>query len=247
MKFVPLIAGIAMLAICAGRGYVQADSAADSLPNPYRGAQAFGHLPGDRHWGSTSAVNLDSQGHVWFGERCGKNSCGDSNLDSIVEFDSSGKLLKNFGGGLFAVPHSLYFDKSGNIWITDSGELRLPGAPAPDPATAPPETKGHVAIKFRPDGKILMTLGKPGVAAEGPDTFREPNAVVEGANGDLFVADGHIPHKGAARIVKFTKDGKFIKQWGSLGSSRFSTRTGNSSRSGNNSARPAESLSTVTT
>jgi len=217
IRLLLVAAGIAGAAICGDRACAQSFQEY-SYPNPYRAAEAFGHLPKGRMWGSTSAATLDSQGHVWVGERCGKNSCAGSDLDSILEFDSSGKLLKSFGGGLLAVPHSIYFDKAGNIWVTDSGELRSPGAPAPDPATAAAEIKGHVAIKFSPEGKILMTLGKPGVSAEGPDTFREPNAVVEGANGDLFVSDGHVPHKGSARIVKFTKDGKFIKQWGGLGS-----------------------------
>jgi sugar lactone lactonase YvrE len=208
-------AAIAAAAICGGVACAQSFQAY-SFPDPYRAAVAFGHLPKGRTWGSTSAIALDSKGHIWVGERCEKNSCSDSSLDSILKFDSSGKLLKSFGGGLLAVPHSIYFDKAGNIWVTDSGELRLPGAPAP--AAAAKETKGHVAIKFNLNGKVLMTLGMAGISGEGPDLFREPNAVVEGAHGDLFVADGHVPHKGAGRIVKFTKDGKFIKQWGGLGS-----------------------------
>jgi sugar lactone lactonase YvrE len=215
IRLVLLTAVIAALAMAVRRQTARADSGIAALPDPYGPAESFGKLPPGRPWGSTSAVAIDSQGHVWVGERCGKNSCGDSPWDSILEFDSSGKLLKSFGGGLLAVPHSLYFDKSGNLWVTDSGELRLPSDPAPAPGAH--ETKGHVAIKFSPEGKILMTLGKPGVVGDGTDTFHEPNAVVEGAHGDLFVADGHIPHKGGARIMKFTKDGRFIKQWGSLG------------------------------
>jgi sugar lactone lactonase YvrE len=216
--FILIVVAAAATALALGGRYAPPDSPLVSLPNPYRAAESFGRLPSGRPWGSTSAVAFDSKGNVWVGERCGKNSCTDSSEDSILEFDSSGKLLKSFGGGILAVPHALYFDKRGDIWLTDSGELRLPSDPAPDAATASQEKKGHVAIKFSPDGKILMTLGKPGVASDGPDTFREPNSIVEGANGDLFVADGHIPHKGSARILKFTKDGKFVKQWGELGS-----------------------------
>jgi len=216
-KFLAVIFGVAAMAVCGVSAYAQATaSQTDVLPNPYRAAVAFGQLPAGRTWGSTSAVTPDTRGHIWVGERCGKNSCGDSTLDSILEFDSSGKLLKSFGGGLLAVPHSIYFDKSGNIWVTDSGELRLPGAPVLDPSSK--ETKGHAAFKFSPDGKLLMTLGKPGVSGDSPDVLGEPNAVVEGANGDLFVADGHSPHRGNARVVKLTKDGKFIKQWGGHGS-----------------------------
>ena len=76
--------------------------------------------------------------------------------------------------------------------------------------------KGHQVFKFDPDGKLLMTLGKAGVAGAGLDEFNAPSAVFVAPNGDFFVADGH---GGAtnARILKFTKDGKFIKTWGHKG------------------------------
>ena len=41
-------------------------------------------------------------------------------------------------------------------------------------------------FKFSPDGKLLMTLGKPGGAAD-PDYFYQPNDVVVAPNGDIFV------------------------------------------------------------
>ena len=76
--------------------------------------------------------------------------------------------------------------------------------------------KGHTVMKFSPDGKVLMTLGKPGVAGDGPDTFNAPSDVLVAPNGDIFVADGH-GDKTNERIVKFAKDGKFIKDWGKTG------------------------------
>ena len=59
-----------------------------------------------------------------------------------------------------------------------------------------------------------MTLGTKGVAGEGPDIFNGPCDVAVAENGDIFVADGHWN----ARIVKFSKDGTFIKAWGRKGS-----------------------------
>jgi sugar lactone lactonase YvrE len=81
--------------------------------------------------------------------------------------------------------------------------------------------KGHQVFKFSPDGKVLMTLGKAGVPGNTPDTFNRPSAVVVAPNGDIFVADGHNSPPGSpinSRVVKFSKDGKFIKEWGKLGS-----------------------------
>jgi DNA-binding beta-propeller fold protein YncE len=80
-----------------------------------------------------------------------------------------------------------------------------------------PGKKGHQVFKFNEDGKLLMTLGKAGVPGDGTDTFNRPCDVAVGKNGDIFVADGHGDNSNA-RIVKFTKEGKFIKTWGSKGS-----------------------------
>ena len=77
--------------------------------------------------------------------------------------------------------------------------------------------KGHVVVKFSPQGKVLMTLGKPGVAGLGPDLFNAPTDVAVAANGEIIVSDGHGGDTNA-RIVKFTSDGKFIAAWGKRGS-----------------------------
>jgi len=175
----------------------------NAAPNPYRTVEHWYHLPEGRTMGSTSGVAIAKDGHIWVAERCGANSCRDSKLDPVMEFDSSGKLLRNWGGGMFVFPHGLTIDKDGNLWITDGQGV---------------EGKGHTVWKFTPDGKALMTLGKPGVAGDGPDTFNQPNAVAIAPNGDIFVSDGHNTGRNNARVLKFTKDGKFIKQWGGHGS-----------------------------
>ena len=177
-------------------GYAQAD-----LPNPYRTVENWFKLSDGRMWGSTSAVEIDRDGNLWVAERCGANSCAGSNLPSILKFDASGKLLKSFGEGMFVFPHGIYVDQQGNVWVTD-GQGK--------------DGKGQQVFKFSPDGKVLMTLGKAGVAGDGPDTFNQPSDVIVAANGDIFVADGHGGNTNA-RIVKFSKDGKFIKTWGKKG------------------------------
>ena len=104
------------------------------------------------------------------------------------------------------MPHGIDVDRDGNVWVTDAGD----GVDAP-------RAKGHQVIKFSPDGKVLLTLGKAGVAGSGTDTFNRPSDVLVAPNGDVFVADGHGGASNA-RIVKFSATGTFIKAWGRKGS-----------------------------
>jgi sugar lactone lactonase YvrE len=175
----------------------------NSQPNPYRTVDSWIKLPDGRTMGSSSAVGVDRGGHIWIADRCGANSCAGSALAPVMEFDSSGALLRAFGEKMFVFPHGFWLDSDGNIWLTD-GQGR--------------DGKGHQVFKFSPDGAVLMTLGKAGVAGDGTDTFNQPNAVAVAASGDIFVSDGHTPNRGNARVIKFNRNGKFIKQWGGHGS-----------------------------
>jgi len=169
--------------------------------NPYRIEEGWGTLPGGRKWGGTIGVDIDRDGNIWVFERCGGTSCTGSSLAPIIKLDPSGKVLKMFGEGMFNQPHGFHVDRDGNVWASDATGKN---------------GKGHQVFKFSPDGKVLMTLGKAGVAGDGPVTFNRPSDVVTAPSGDIFVADGH---GGAnARIVKFSKDEKFIKAWGRKGS-----------------------------
>ena len=176
----------------------------NSQPNPYHTISGWFHLPESRMWGSTSAVEIDADGtSIWVAERCGANSCADKTDPPILKFDASGRLVKSFGAGMFVFPHGISVDKDGDVWVTD-GQGR--------------DGKGHQVFKFSPDGQVLMTLGKAGVAGDGPDTFNQPDDVAIAPNGDIFISDGHTPGRGNARVMKFTKDGNFVKQWGKHGS-----------------------------
>jgi sugar lactone lactonase YvrE len=78
---------------------------------------------------------------------------------------------------------------------------------------------------------VLLTLGKPGTAGDSPGALNEPCDVVTAPNGDIFVSEGHsgqnanVPPNTIGRISKFSKDGKFIKAWGKLGSAPGEFRT----------------------
>ena len=193
---------VAILIVSGWQAVAQPNAVANSQPNPYRTLENWAKLPEGRHWGSTSAVDIDRDGKsIWVAERCGANSCEGKNDATILKFDASGKLVKSFGEGMFIFPHGICIDKDGNVWVTD-GQGK--------------GGKGHQVFKFSPEGKVLMTLGKAGVAGDGPDTFNQPSDVAIAPNGDIFVADGHGGNSNA-RIVKFSKDGKFIKTWGKKG------------------------------
>jgi sugar lactone lactonase YvrE len=197
----------AAAALIQALALVPSAAAQMTAPNPYRAQDTWGTLPAGRTWGATSAAWPSSDGRrMWVGERCGANSCTGSMLDPILLFDSDGKLIRTFGAGLFAWPHGIFVDAQDNVWVTDAVGFG-----------AAPEGLGHVIYKFSPIGEVLMTLGKKGEAGRGRDTFRKPSAVLVAPSGDIFVADGHDAD-GNNRIVKFSADGRFLKEWGTTGS-----------------------------
>jgi DNA-binding beta-propeller fold protein YncE len=216
----------------------------NDLPNPYTTVEGFFKMPAGREWGSTSAVDVSPDGKlVWVAERCGmppaeqrkedrsRNSCWDAAagkmlpLDSVLKFDAAtGKWLASFGGGMFVFPHGIHVDRDGNVWLTDGQDnlpRRRPGQPADAPLpAAPAQVVGHQVIKFSPEGKVLLTLGKPGGNAPGqpadPASFYQPNDVITYPNGDILVAEGHGGTN--ARLIKFDKSGKFLMEFGKRGS-----------------------------
>ena len=188
--------------VAAVVAFAQSDAPpANDLPQPYRTVRDWAQLPAGLKWAAVTAVEPSPDGSVYVIHRCFANSCAGRSEAPILKFDKSGKLLKSWGEGMFVFPHGACVDADGNLWVTDAQGRA---------------GKGHQVFKFSPDGQVLMTLGKAGVAGEGPDTFNQPTDVVVAPNGDIFVADGHR-ETGNNRIVKFTKDGKFVKAWGKKG------------------------------
>jgi len=176
----------------------------NDLPQPYRTTRDWGQLPPGVKWAAVTAVEPGPDGTIYVVHRCFANSCADRKEAPILKYDANGKLLKSWGEGMFIFPHGATVDRDGNLWVTDArGE----------------NGKGHQVFKFNPDGKVLMTLGKAGVSGSGPDSFDQPTDVLVAPNGDIFVADSHRSGKNN-RIVKFTKEGKYIKEWGKKGSGR---------------------------
>lgn len=165
----------------------------EAVPNglTYPQGVAMG-LPGD--------LEFDAKGHLWVISRPGAQF----NTQPVVEFDENGKYIRSFGEGLFGNrPHGIHLDADGNIWISDGS--------------------AHIVVKFNPQGQVLLTLGTRGQAGVWDETagtrlLNQPNDVVMGRNGDIFLVQGHTPGAmGDPRVLKFDKTGKFIKSWGGKG------------------------------
>ena len=153
-------------------------------------------------------------------ERCGAGglggpgiNCDRNPVDPIFKFNRhTGEVIANFGGGIMVTPHGIHVDDEGNVWVAD-----FAGNEA--------GTKGHQVHKFSPDGELLMSLGTAGQPGDGPNHLNQPNDVIVGPNGNIYVADGHSGQNMlnaqaleegrqaglTARIVKYAPDGTYIR------------------------------------
>jgi sugar lactone lactonase YvrE len=151
-------------------------------------------LPEGSKMGAAAAVAFDARGHIYVLTR---------GAQAFFEFDDNGAFVRSFGDGMFTRSHGLKIDRDGNLWATDVG--------------------AHTVVKLNPSGQVLLTLGSKGEAgdwneAAGSRKLNQPNDIAIAGNGDIFVAQGHTPGaRGDARVLKFDKDGRFIKSWGGKG------------------------------
>jgi sugar lactone lactonase YvrE len=182
-----------------------------------------------RPWGGTNNVDIDHDGKtVWAVDRCTapiSPGCLATRSNPIHHFDVNGREIASFGGGMFAWPHGLHVDRDGNIWVTDA---RTPTA---DEIAKYPDArgKGNFAVKFSPQGKVLLTIGTPGVRGNPPAALTEPTAVItDPANGDVYIAESHMDVGDpdlVGRISVFDRNGRFIRSFGKAGTGPGEFRT----------------------
>jgi sugar lactone lactonase YvrE len=208
----------------------------EGFPNPApKVTRNWGELPAGRKWGTSAGLDIDPKdGNIWGYERCGAGTagggpvdCDNTPVDPVFKFDRhTGKVLANIGKGVMVTPHGIHVDKDGNVWIADFANNKE-------------GTKGQQVHKFSPKGDKLLSLGVAGKAGNADGQFNQPNDVVVGPDGSIYVSDGHdaqgmttaatiaegLKRGATSRISKFTADGKFIKSWGQIGVKHGEFRT----------------------
>ena len=202
MRTLATLTAATALVTLAGLAAQPANGPRNDLPQTYRTTRDWGQLPAGVRWAAVTAVEPAPDGSIYVVHRCAANSCAGRTEPPILKFDRDGRLLASWGQGLFVFPHGATVDRAGNLWLTDArGDAG----------------KGHQVFKFSPDGRILLTLGRAGVAGSGAGLFDQPTDVVVAPNGDVFVTDSHRNGTNN-RVVKLTSEGKYVKEWGRKGS-----------------------------
>src|ERR1022692_1370315 len=101
---------------------------------PFESAPDFLKLPPNLHLGEGIGVATNSKGHIFVYTR--------SQATRLFEFDAKGKVLASIGEGLygFVFAHAVRVDPQDNIWAVDEGS--------------------NMVIKFNPEGRVVMVLGR---------------------------------------------------------------------------------------
>lgn len=111
----------------------------------------------------------------------------------IMEFAPDGRMVRSWGDDMFIRAHAIRIDPEGNIWTVDNDT--------------------HQVLKMDPNGRVRMVFGRRGQSGETDELFNRPTDVAFGPNGEIYVTDGY----GNSRVVKFSKEGRYITAWGKHG------------------------------
>jgi streptogramin lyase len=124
---------------------LNARAKAQNVPEiPFESAPNFLKLPPNLYMGEGIGVATNSKGHIFVYTR--------SQATRLFEFDAKGSYLREIGEGLygFAFAHAVRVDPQDNIWAVDEGS--------------------NMVIKFNPEGRVMMVLGRRPEPGEAPPT-----------------------------------------------------------------------------
>ena len=144
-------------------------------------------MPAGWKFGRVSAVTANPEGTEIYVFHRGRKA------DPIIVFDAKGKYLRSWGRGMFGNEHGMRMAPDGTIWVTDNGD--------------------HQVMRFDQQGKLLLTLGVKGKAGTDEKTFNRPTDIAFAPTGEVYVSDGY----GNSRVVKLSREGKYLSTWGKKG------------------------------
>lgn len=156
-------------------------------------------LPEDLVLGNPTGLGIDSENNILVFHRASRVWQEPMPEDKIQENTiltlnkQTGEILKSWGADLFIMPHGLEVDKENNVWVTD---VAL-----------------HQIFKFSSDGNLLLTLGEAKVPGNDAEHFNLPTDIAVSNDGSFYVSDGY----GNSRVVKFSKEGEYLFEWGTFG------------------------------
>jgi NHL repeat len=200
---------VGLLVLVSPSAFAQSTSAPelqfDSVPN-------FIKLPPDMYLGEASGVAMNSKGNILVYSRGGSSQgpAYGNTASQLLEFDRDGNFIREVGKGLYAwsFAHTVRFDKDDNIWATDKGSDML--------------------VKMNPAGRVMMVFGRKSEASDEDahplhrpnpplpaqdGRFRQPTDIAFDKAGNGYISDGYIN----SRVAKISKDGDWVKQWGTKG------------------------------
>jgi DNA-binding beta-propeller fold protein YncE len=172
-------------------------------------------LPEGWMLGNVVGIAIDAKDTIWVTHR--PNSISYANkTPPVIQFDQAGNVLKTMGGPgpgyeWGTQVHGITVDHKGNVWIGFGGGLPY------DPKKPHTTDNAHV-IKFGPDGKFLLQVGKFGKGTEGSNSTQylgNPTDVyVDPQSNEAFITDGYINHR---LIVVDANTGAYKRHWGGYG------------------------------
>jgi hypothetical protein len=191
------LAAVVITLLAALPGFAQTKAKAENVPEiPFTSVPNFFKLPPDLYFGEGIGIATNSKGHVFVYTRSGDTR--------LFEFDQNGNYVRELGQGVYGLEfaHTVRVDREDNIWTVDEGT--------------------NMVIKFNPEGRVVLVLGRRPEPVAGPfDStlppappekyrFGRPTDVTWDAQGNIFVSDGYVN----SRVVKYDKNGRFLKSVG---------------------------------
>ena len=135
-------------------------------------------------WAQMAGIAVDKQDQIYIYTR---------SQPTVQVYNTDGDLLRAWFIEDSSGSHFIRVGPEGNIWTANISE--------------------HVIRKYSPKGKLLLTLGDPGVSGTDKGHFDRPTDMAILPSGDIFVSDGY----GNRRVVHFDANGNYVNQWGRQG------------------------------